>query len=128
VAAADATVWSRRPTLLFFHGSLCWQTYDKVRRMGRPLTLSPTLTLILALTLTLTLTFTLTLALALALTLTLTLALALTLTLTPTPTPTLNKVRGMAALASKCKKAHGFLEKYSFGVRYEVRYLVITPA
>ena len=33
----------------------------------------------------------------------------------------------MAALARKCKKAHGFLEKYSFGVRYEVRYLIITP-
>ena len=64
-AADDATIWSRRPTLLFFHGSLCWQTYDKVR--------------------------------------------------------------GMAALARKCKRAHGFIEKYSFGVRYEVRALVTTP-
>ena len=64
-AADDATIWSRRPTLLFFHGSLCWQTYDRVR--------------------------------------------------------------GMAALARKCKRAHGFIEKYSFGVRYEVRALVTTP-
>ena len=57
-AAADAGVWEKRSTLLFFHGSLCWQTYDKVR--------------------------------------------------------------GMAALARKCRQEHGFLKQYSFGVRYEV--------
>ena len=50
--------WERRPTLLFFHGAICWQTYDKVR--------------------------------------------------------------SMAALARKCQQKHGFLDHYSFGVRWEV--------
>ena len=33
-AAATDSMLHPRPTLLFFHGSLCWQTYDKVRGMG----------------------------------------------------------------------------------------------
>ena len=103
-AADDATIWSRRPTLLFFHGSLCWQTYDRVRGMAAHPHPNPH----------------------------------------PNPQPNpqpnphpcpnprppplpLAKVRGMAALARKCKRAHGFIEKYSFGVRYEVRALVTTP-
>ena len=56
-AAEAAAPWARRKTLLFFHGSLCWQTYDHVR--------------------------------------------------------------GMRALERKCKQTHGFLDRYSFNVRYE---------
>lgn len=57
-AAEAAAPWARRKTLLFFHGSLCWQTYDHVR--------------------------------------------------------------GMRALERKCRQKHGFLDHYSFNVRYEV--------
>ena len=57
-AADDAGMWARRTTLLFFHGSICWQTYDKVR--------------------------------------------------------------SMKAMARKCKVKHGFLDHYSFGVRWQV--------
>ena len=59
-AVADASVahWARRTTLLFFHGAICWQTYDKVR--------------------------------------------------------------SLRALAKKCQAHHGFLDHYSFGVRWEV--------
>jgi hypothetical protein len=58
-AAADpaAAHWAARRTLLFFHGALCWQTYDHVSRKG---------------------------------------------------------------LERKCKQKHGFIDRYSFGVRYEV--------
>ena len=59
-ATADmaAPAWSARQTLLFFHGALCWQTYDKVR--------------------------------------------------------------SLEALSRKCAHTHGFLNHYSFGVRWEV--------
>lgn len=50
--------WERRSTLLFFHGAICWQTYDHVR--------------------------------------------------------------SLSALARKCKQKHGFLDHYSFGVRWEI--------
>ncbi|KAL1520780.1 hypothetical protein AB1Y20_022344 [Prymnesium parvum] len=33
-AAAAPHVWRRRDTLLFFHGALCWQTYDHVRSLA----------------------------------------------------------------------------------------------
>ena len=29
-AAGAAAVWDRKTTLLFFHGAICWQTYDHV--------------------------------------------------------------------------------------------------
>ncbi len=60
--AAAAGEWSPpdrpRSTLLFFHGAICWQIYDKVR--------------------------------------------------------------SLSALERKCKQRHGFLDRYSFGVRWEV--------
>jgi len=58
-AAADtAGLWEKRKTLLFFHGSICWQTYDRVHSMEE--------------------------------------------------------------LRRKCARKHGFIDHYSFGVRYEV--------
>ena len=44
-AAADTSgaAWASRRTLLFFHGALCWQTYDKVRA-STSLTAGPALT------------------------------------------------------------------------------------
>ena len=59
-ATADMSnaIWSRRKTLIFFHGAICWQTYDKVR--------------------------------------------------------------SLAELKRKCERSHGFLDHYSFGIRWEV--------
>jgi len=57
-AAAADSLWRGRTTLLFFHGALCWQTYDRVRDMKQ--------------------------------------------------------------LESKCRKRHGFIDNYAFGVRYDV--------
>jgi hypothetical protein len=34
-AARDPSVWRTRKTLLFFHGAICWQTYDKVRSLDQ---------------------------------------------------------------------------------------------
>lgn len=59
-AAADANhkAWHGRTKLLFFHGAICWQTYDHMN--------------------------------------------------------------GLAELGRKCRQKHGFLDHYSFGVRWEV--------
>ncbi|KAL3903772.1 MAG: hypothetical protein SGPRY_011540 [Prymnesium sp.] len=57
LAASSPSLWRDRHTLLFFHGAICWETYDKV---AYPL------------------------------------------------------------LDAKCKRRHGFLDHYSFGVRHKV--------
>ena len=36
-AAGAAAVWDRKTTLLFFHGAICWQTYDHVDGLKRRL-------------------------------------------------------------------------------------------